>query len=126
VRYVKTFTLDNPTHSYPNSPTYDYVDISHPTLINPYYILAPAGWFFCRCPVADKEWDAFSSAWIDNPSSGYQVEHLIPALKRVSDNCVRAGWMRFSDLNAPAWWKVADPEAVGVNPTYKLLICEAG
>lgn len=83
-----------------------YMDINHPTIVNPFYILIPHGlWRGCHGGLS--------------PSYAYAHTWFKTGLKKLSSTSVRVGWFCYGYGVGPG-----GAGSQGYNPKHTLLICE--
>ena len=100
IRSVSTFNVENPS----TPTTFPYVDISHPDISDPFYILAPGS--FCILTDVRPE--------------GYWAYYDMIGFKKLSATSVRVGWFPLGSEQTP---ELVDSDIY--NPQQKLTVCEA-
>jgi len=78
------------------------VTITHSDISNPYYILAPSGFWVLAIP-------------------GQAIMFLKVGLKKINATQVSLGWFMFASGAYPPW---LPQEYGGISPTFKLIICK--
>ena len=105
--YFKIIQLNTINLAAPSLASKPSTDISHSSIVNPFYILTPTGHYY-------TDYD-------ESPPGTYNFHRCKIGLKKIDATSVRVGWFNFHTSSIPG---VPSGVPEGFNPTCKLIICQ--